>query len=738
MKTSRLILIAIAITFLTSAFAQNKYAVLITGDPKPTSRDDVPEGGLWPGGDSECNEFWNDTFIFHEMLVNKFHFSEENVYVFYAGYTQYHPENYPYRYTDNQEPYFVDGSSTSAHVIEAFNTLKNTMNQNDFLFVWVFSHGWKDQSGAYFYLNDINMTQTSFAALINPIPAAKKVIWMQSCSGGSFAESFVGQDNVIFTSAASANDIAHRADDLDKNGIPLLAGYEENDLWPSYLYSCNHGEFDYHMYSSTVGESPSYKTEYGNAGLTPFSNADTDGDNVVSVYEAYSWEASYQSRGNINNNLNPETPLWQEFIEGFGAKTSLNYPNLVSSRNDLVINSTNTGTLLNTGIYGITSNIEINNNESLIFGENSKIYLLNNAKIYVLGDATLKIQNGVEIYGNGQNSIRIENGTLNLGQYVLFSSNDEDNVFGGVYLSALASPTQISNATFHRARLWNESLNLSLNITSFDHVATSEEDIYGVYSTAGDVSIIQSTFTGTSVFLKDSKPLHYPNLALIQHCVFHGGGINIEGYHNFKIENNAIEFSNGPAIILHYAGNGSSGNQSIYQNNLYNSLTGVFLNNSHANLICNNIHENQRGVYVGNFSNISLVGGNSLAQKIKNCFYEEIYIENDCFPYSLFQNEIVHESNALGNLHPLLRYNNYPPNSETKDVKYNCWGPDFNHLIDLVGDSVTFEYLPKRCPGDPIPWEPPVDLFASAINQYDSGNYTEAKSLFKTTSVLLN
>ena len=254
MKKINIIILIISLALISSAFAQNKYAVLITGDPKP--RGNVPPGEQWPGGDGENNEFWNDTFLFHEMLVTKFNYSEQNVHVLYAGGSAYNPLGYPARYVSGN---FVDDASSTGNVMQAFQSLQSTMNEHDFLFVWVFSHGWKDQFGeAYFYLNDTIMTATTFASLINPIPAAKKVIWMQPCSGGAFAEKFVSQTNIIFTSAAHPNDIAHRADDLDTNGVNLLPDYEENEQW-NYYYPCNHGEFDFHMYSATIGKSPKRK-----------------------------------------------------------------------------------------------------------------------------------------------------------------------------------------------------------------------------------------------------------------------------------------------------------------------------------------------------------------------------------------------------------------------------------------------------------------------------------------------
>jgi len=115
---------------------------------------------------------------------------------------------------------------------------------------------------------------------------------------------------------------------------------------------------------------------------------------------------------------------------------------------------------------------------------------------------------------------------------------------------------------------------------------------------------------------------------------------------------------------------------------------------------------------------------------IKNCLFEELYINEGCFPVMVKYNQIIDEDNQGGNADPLLRYINYPPDPETFDVTYNCWGDNFDPDVDLIGVNVTYNYSPTWCPGDPPPIDPPLDLYSNAINQYDSGNYIGAKSTF--------
>jgi len=129
-------------------------------------------------------------------------------------------------------------------------------------------------------------------------------------------------------------------------------------------------------------------------------------------------------------------------------------------------------------------------------------------------------------------------------------------------------------------------------------------------------------------------------------------------------------------------------------------------------------------------SNVTLYGSTGLTQKIQNCFLEELYVWPNSFPTYFKYNEIIDEDNNVGNpVYPLVRYINYPANPCTLDVRYNCWGNSFQPDEDLIGANTTFISSPIWCPGVTPPKDSPIDLYANAMELFDSGNYTEAKNL---------
>ncbi|MCD4697106.1 MAG: hypothetical protein K8S16_12790 [Bacteroidales bacterium] len=86
--------------------------------------------------------------------------------------------------------------------------------------------------------------------------------------------------NTVFNAASSASQVCFPADD-----IPVT----ENEVYmvnnqPILYY---HGEFDFHMYSSTIGYDPDGNNLYNSL---PFSDADLNSDNFISVKEASLWE----------------------------------------------------------------------------------------------------------------------------------------------------------------------------------------------------------------------------------------------------------------------------------------------------------------------------------------------------------------------------------------------------------------------------------------------------------------
>lgn len=192
-----LMMVLAAITGVLNA--QEKYAVLITG---PYSVVGIPPEEQWNNGEGKgpdelFYEFWNDTFLMWEMLTKENGgkgYSDENVFVLFADGIDF-PVSHPWvnsRYIPIQVDHITDYAATIANVQAVFNGLRTGLNgfplvtENDFLFVWTFNHGNGSGGNSSLLLMDDSMSDDAFAAVVNQIPAHKKVFWMQQYE---FAES---------------------------------------------------------------------------------------------------------------------------------------------------------------------------------------------------------------------------------------------------------------------------------------------------------------------------------------------------------------------------------------------------------------------------------------------------------------------------------------------------------------------------------------------------------------------
>ena len=206
-------------------FGAEKYAVLITGDYADSSRANY--NGSWAINNNldrdrrAMQEFWNDTMLMWEMLVFEKGYSNDNVFILFAGGLDYPHDpdaNCPAWWDDRYDPrvmhpdiidpldgHITDYSATIANVTNVFTGLANgsggfpQLQEDDFLFCWTFDHGGGGED-AYLRLIDGVISDTNFAALTDQINCQKKVFWMQQCHSGGFIDNLQGEDTIINTS----------------------------------------------------------------------------------------------------------------------------------------------------------------------------------------------------------------------------------------------------------------------------------------------------------------------------------------------------------------------------------------------------------------------------------------------------------------------------------------------------------------------------------------------------------
>jgi hypothetical protein len=256
-----------------------KYAVLISGDLAETGYD----------------EFWNDVVLMREALLRN-GFAEEHIHVLYGNGADFFSASRPNpRYRPS--PHITNLPADSTGVNTVFNGLANGTSgfpqttDEDLLFVWTFDHGGRVGGHSTLGLMDGSMQDTSFAALVDQVPHAYRVVCMQQCFSGGFLDKLNIDETVIIT-ACAADEVAHRADSP-----------AENEVVGGVTY--HHGEFNYYLFAALTGE-----TVTG----TPIS-ADANGDGRVVLQEVFDHIQANESR--------PETPQYDDGVGNLGTSLHL-------------------------------------------------------------------------------------------------------------------------------------------------------------------------------------------------------------------------------------------------------------------------------------------------------------------------------------------------------------------------------------------------------------------------------
>lgn len=418
--------------------AQNKYAVLITGDYAAKNLD-IPREEQWNGGKNLDSrgmlEFWNDTYLLWELLQNK-GFSQDNIYVLFADGNDFLSDN-P-RYQSPIGTRVTDYPATFSNVRNIFRGFQNgtfgmpILTEDDFLFVWTFDHGTHELDGHYGVLlfGDETLRDDTLSNWISNIQTHKTAFWMQQCHGGGFASS-LETENTVFHSACQANELAYRADDYTIDSVNFV----ENDTLMSHQYY--HGEFDYHLISVCNGYTPMGQCTYAEDSLV---YGDLNNDDIISFYEAYAWEYSHESIDRERG----ETPCYSDIGE-IGAFSSFEYPTL------LYDNISNNET--HRGIIGVSKDLYVSNGQTLTFTGKSNITLCNDAKLIIEAGGNLIIEGEVSFYGTNDNVLEIHGN---------FTNNSSDTIyFNNMQVEVTSESFTIGKAAFNDTELKYEPLSSS-------------------------------------------------------------------------------------------------------------------------------------------------------------------------------------------------------------------------------------------------------------------------------------
>jgi parallel beta-helix repeat protein len=272
-------------------------------------------------------------------------------------------------------------------------------------------------------------------------------------------------------------------------------------------------------------------------------------------------------------------------------------------------------------------------------------------------------------------------------------------------------------------------------------------DCYSLGS-IGESNIEYSDFINSSLYLGDDPALNHT--ATVDNCSFTTNinhpidNLAVTHLKNYYITNNV--FDGGLyGIGLYY--DGSASNNNLVQNNQIHDCTagGLFIYQSKCTLDMNHIYNIYdinaagNGINIMDNSNVSMTGDPvteeySETQEIHDCEGIELYTTDNSLPFYMKYNAFLDGDRPERD--PLLYYDNRRTGGIPKyDISGNCWSTSggIDPENDLFLRYGVFKPYPTWCPsnGNPSPVEPDETIYNIAMNDVDSGNFTEAVNLFQ-------
>ncbi|MCK9401003.1 MAG: T9SS type A sorting domain-containing protein [Bacteroidales bacterium] len=682
---------------------------------------------------ADQDRYWNDISAIYCTLLDVYGYTKENIFIHYVNSSSVFGADF-----DNDGADDIDYNAYKTSIHHTFQEMSGETNTSpeipelgpeDGLFIFVDDHGYMSGGHSYINLPGDDLGDFELAQYLEDINCAQIIAVLEPCQIGGFEVEL--SDFVNYNVNCKNRSIQTASDD-------------ESSWAEIWITGANYDEFVYYWTAAARGYYPhnDYPWEESHeVGLFPFynypemvghpgdHNPDLDGDGFVQMEEAFDYANNLDTWSSYGyyypkyTGYDPEDP--QEFTD-------------ISFNEDLLSLCGISGNVENTqsvqGNFLVGGELIIDPGVSLTLEDGLGLYFGNNlADLLVDPGANLIIEDDVIFLGNNNNSIQI-NGNIQVGQNVTIGNNSTSSSFGGLYLNNNALQTSFTGTTFTKSDFHNYGASLTMNNCTFN-------DCHWVYSHRGNVTVNNSTLLETWLYLENQ--VNDPNLiATVSGCTISNTnmhvGVDLWNYGKYFIENNNIKaYHNG--IQICNSGNGNTGNQSIYGNNIHDcNQTGILAYDATGSIAGNNIHNNQIGLSLMNNCNVALFGNPGAqtyaqTQQIKDNTSYEVYASKYSFPWYFRYNAIIDEDNA-GNPYDPLLYFAYPAGStriNQKDIRYNCWGDNFDASEDFY-PSTYFIYNPTWCPGGGgIVPDPIIDMYTSALEQFENGNYTVAKNLFQ-------
>ncbi|MBI9037514.1 MAG: right-handed parallel beta-helix repeat-containing protein [Bacteroidales bacterium] len=699
------------------------------------------------GGGSEPRFKRNLSHIFC-ALTRRYGFKKENIFVHVKG----------------NEPTFnvdLDGDEISdfdflSSKVEIERTFKNlaglentvpsipVLEPKDLLFIFSTGHGGFELNTSPVYIAKLYYVNNTppyhlefiydyeFAQYLEDINCSSISVVMQECFSGGFIDDFMDVSNsicknrTIHTACKQAEKSWEErwVTDWKYNEFTFYWTAAAREIYPDPYYTnsgswveyCSTGEFPFDEFFLTVYHPDDYVP-------------DLNGDGLIQFGEAFQYSNDFDTRS-------PYGFFWcpSDKIE------TPQYSTNISFQEDLLTLAGFAGTIENSQTienrsYSVGGELVIRQGVELTISENASFYFINeNAEIIVEPGARLILGDNVSFYGNPGNRITV-NGIIEFGDDNKFIRLDDGDIgqFDGLHLMNNSAVTSINNAYFEHSNLNHNGMNLIIDHTDFI-------DCYSLSSYNGDVTVTNSTFIDTRIYLKTDNQ-NTNKTAIIQDNDFEAiysndiNAIELNDYDNFFIENNKISgYYNGIQVIK--AGGGNAGTQNISENTISGSTNnGILVYGSTASVVNNNISDCEYGIRFNNRSSVDFYGDDNAETFLETQYIHdnnsyEIFATQYSFPRTFEYNVIIDENNSGNPDDPLLYYIS-GENPVSQNIEYNCWGENFDYWDDLYPQVEGFyDYEPIWCPSGSGEKSAEQSLFDDALNQFELGNYSSAENKF--------
>jgi len=598
-----------------------------------------------------------------------------------------------------------------------FQQLETQMTEDDLLFVYAPSHGHFVGDDSYLVMyQEEELWDYELAEMVENINCSQMIFTIFACYSGGFADKLMIQTQNEKRTVITPVDMQfyyREANFTNNNGI---------DVFPYFLITALRG---YHPLNKLTPwlKGNSIGTHPGGTIPPLLVGTDFNPDNIVNegnndgtiqIGEAIYYAKSFDTEFNICGLTEYDCGFQEDLL----------------SLKGLSGNVENTQTV--EGNFLVGGSLSVENSATLTLSPNSSFTIVN-TDITVNSSGNLYLNSGSNIFGELSSELNIY-GNISVGTDVDFESIDETKL----EINLGANPVSITNGNFTNCQI--KSYANPLSITTQSHFINSS-----VEQSVNNFTISGATFRNSNVIATNMivGPGLINNTATITGCAFTTDdpaqtAIYLFNYTKFSFTNNTIHgYYNG--IHLNQSGLGISGNQCLMNNDIdISTMYGIMIYNSNAALAENHLFNNYKGIGCLNRSSVALVGNpnaNTYDEEnvIENNTSYEVYASSGSFPWYFKYNAIIDDNNQ-GNQYgdPLVYYDGA---ASRIDVKYNCWGNNFDPYQDLFPQNLdAYLVFPTYCPpgGSHKSTEIALDDFLEGLDYFEKEQYADAKASFES------